>query len=63
MGLLKTVFEVNLQLFQQSGSPKTCIVFVIRDFTNQIPLDTLANTLITDLNKLWEGLPKVIQLM
>ncbi|KAI8922834.1 RHD3/Sey1 [Entophlyctis helioformis] len=58
MGLLKTVFEVNLQLFQKQGSPKTCIFFVLRDFTNRTPLSKLADTLINDLKRIWEGLVK-----
>jgi hypothetical protein len=61
MGLLKTVFEVNLQLFQKEGflildfcrSPKTCLLFVFRDFTGQVALDTLGQTLVSDLNKIW----------
>ncbi|KAJ8324474.1 Dynamin-like GTPase that mediates homotypic ER fusion [Batrachochytrium dendrobatidis] len=58
MGLLKTVFEVNLQLFQTQGSPKTCIFFVLRDFTNRTPLQKLADTLINDLKKIWDSLSK-----
>ncbi|KAH6567563.1 hypothetical protein BASA50_001916 [Batrachochytrium salamandrivorans] len=58
MGLLKTVFEVNLQLFQAPGSPKTCIFFVLRDFTNRTPLAKLAATLINDLKRIWDGLSK-----
>jgi protein SEY1 len=53
MGLLKTVFEVNLQLFQKEGSPKTCLLFVFRDFTNQVTLQKLGETLVADLNKIW----------
>lgn len=61
MGLLKTVFEVNLQLFQKDSSPnspKTCLLFVFRDFTNQTSIENLAQTLISDLNKIWDSLPK-----
>ncbi|KAJ3033374.1 Dynamin-like GTPase that mediates homotypic ER fusion [Rhizophlyctis rosea] len=58
MGLLKTVFEVNLQLFQKHGSPKTCLFFVIRDFTEQTPLENLGATLIKDLERIWAGLVK-----
>lgn len=53
MGLLKTVFEVNLQLFQQAGSPKTCLLFVFRDFTNQVTLEKLGETLVADLVRIW----------
>ncbi|TPX51378.1 hypothetical protein SeMB42_g00466 [Synchytrium endobioticum] len=58
MGLLKTVFEVNLQLFQAQGSPKTLLMFILRDFTGVTPLETLAKTLIQDLEKIWAGLSK-----
>ncbi|KAI8621125.1 RHD3/Sey1 [Chytriomyces sp. MP71] len=58
LGLLKTVLDVNLQLFQQTGSPKTCLHFVIRDFTGQTPLERLATTLTTYLTKIWDGLSK-----
>ncbi|KAK9765237.1 Dynamin-like GTPase that mediates homotypic ER fusion [Basidiobolus ranarum] len=58
MGLLKTVFEVNLQLFQQKGKQKTLLFFVIRDFIGNTPLENLTTTLTNDLNKLWSGLSK-----
>ncbi|KAK9766268.1 Dynamin-like GTPase that mediates homotypic ER fusion [Basidiobolus ranarum] len=58
MGLLKTVFEVNLQLFQQKGRGKTLLFFVIRDFIGNTPLENLTTTLKNDLNKLWSGLSK-----
>lgn len=53
MDVLKTAFEVNLQLFQQSGSTKTCLLFVFRDFTNQVPLEKLGETLVADLVRIW----------
>ena len=49
-GLLKTVFDVNLQLFQAPDSPKTLLLFVIRDHA-QTPLESLADTLRSDLKK------------
>lgn len=60
MGLLKTVFEVNLSLFQAANqkSPKSRILFVIRDFLGNTPLENLAETLLTDLNKHWQSLAK-----
>ncbi|KAJ3070711.1 Dynamin-like GTPase that mediates homotypic ER fusion [Podochytrium sp. JEL0797] len=58
LGLLKTVLDVNLQLFQQKGSPKTCLYFVIRDFTSQTPLAKLSETLMNYLEKIWAGLSK-----
>ena len=56
-GLLKTVFDVNLQLFQAAGSPKTLLLFVIRDHA-QTPLESLADTLRADLKKIWSDLSK-----
>ncbi|KAJ3024040.1 Dynamin-like GTPase that mediates homotypic ER fusion [Thoreauomyces humboldtii] len=58
MGLLKTVFEVNLQLFQQKGSPKTCLFFVIRDFTGVTPIENLSASILKDLERIWAGLNK-----
>ncbi|KAJ3115734.1 Dynamin-like GTPase that mediates homotypic ER fusion [Physocladia obscura] len=58
LGLLKTVLDVNLQLFQQAGNPKTCLHFVIRDFTNQTPLERLQATVTTYLEKIWSTLNK-----
>lgn len=58
LGLLKTVLDVNLQLFQQAASPKTCLFFVIRDFTDQTPISKLSATLLGYLNKIWAGLNK-----
>ncbi|ORZ11161.1 RHD3/Sey1 [Absidia repens] len=60
MGLLKTVFEVNLQLFQhnQSSKEKTLLLIVIRDHVGSTPLANLAKTLQNDLEKIWDGLSK-----
>jgi len=60
MGLLKTVFEVNLQLFQkdQSTNHRSLLFFVIRDHIGHTPLQNLCNTLIADLNNIWYGLSK-----
>ncbi|KAI9305421.1 RHD3/Sey1 [Cunninghamella echinulata] len=63
MGLLKTVFEVNLQLFQQNThnqqqKEKTLILMVIRDHVGSTPLENLAKTLQSDLEKIWAGLSK-----
>ena len=58
MGLLKTVFEVNLELFRSSESPKTHLQFIIRDFTGVTPLQNLSDTLLQDLNKIWTSLAK-----
>ncbi|KAF1797154.1 RHD3/Sey1 [Mucor lusitanicus] len=59
MGLLKTVFEVNLQLFQtQKSKEKTLLLIVIRDHVGSTPLANLAKTLQSDLEKIWAGLSK-----
>ncbi|KAF9167625.1 Dynamin-like GTPase that mediates homotypic ER fusion [Actinomortierella ambigua] len=59
MGLLKTVFEVNLQLFGSNrGKEKTLLLFVIRDHIGHTPLANLSNTIKVDLERIWEGLLK-----
>ncbi|GAA6060069.1 hypothetical protein JCM10212_003030 [Sporobolomyces blumeae] len=67
MGLLKTVFEVNLGLFlaakdkgksEGSSRDKTLLLFVIRDHIGATPLSNLRNTLTADLNRLWDSLSK-----
>ncbi|GAA5838933.1 hypothetical protein JCM11251_003740 [Rhodosporidiobolus azoricus] len=67
MGLLKTVFEVNLGLFlaakqkgkaQGSSQDKTLLLFVIRDHIGATPLQNLTSTLTADLSRLWDGLSK-----
>lgn len=60
MGLLKVVFEVNLELFlkDKRSSPRSLLFFVIRDHLGVTPLENLKNTLIADLTKIWSGLNK-----
>ncbi|EGR52074.1 uncharacterized protein TRIREDRAFT_75012 [Trichoderma reesei QM6a] len=60
MGLLKTVFEVNLQLFQKdkNSTPRSLLFFVIRDHIGVTPLSALQNTLIQDLQKIWSSISK-----
>ncbi|KAF2826238.1 root hair defective 3 GTP-binding protein [Ophiobolus disseminans] len=60
MGLLKTVFEVNLQLFVKDSKtiPKSLLFFVIRDHLGTTPLKNLQNTLVQDLSKLWSTISK-----
>jgi hypothetical protein len=59
-GLLKTVFELNLQLFGRANkSAKTLLLFVIRDHVRQAtPLEKLQATLEADLTRLWRGITK-----
>ncbi|ETW80976.1 hypothetical protein HETIRDRAFT_410153 [Heterobasidion irregulare TC 32-1] len=62
MGLLKTVFEVNLGLFgkktQDSSNQRTLLLFVIRDHIGTTPLANLQATLTADLQRIWESLSK-----
>ena len=56
MALLKTVFEVNLQLFRQNE--KSLLLFVIRDYLGSTPLAALAETLKADLMRIWSTISK-----
>lgn len=59
MGLLKTVFEVNLSLFHTSSKTnRSKILFVIRDHIGTTPLENLRQTVLTDLMRIWESLSK-----
>lgn len=60
MGLLKTVFEVNLQLFlkDRKSTSRSLLYFVIRDFLGTTPLQNLRNTLMQDLSRIWASLSK-----
>lgn len=60
MGLLKTVFEVNLQLFLKDSKavPRSLLFFVIRDHIGNTPLINLKNTLLQDLSRIWSSLSK-----
>lgn len=57
MALLKTVLEVNLQLFH--NKKERCLLqFVIRDFLGNTSMENLADTIMTDLNNIWASLSK-----
>lgn len=64
MGLLKTVLDVNLSLFQSSRAragaahEKTQLLFVIRDFVGMTPLENLEATVLGDLDRMWKSLNK-----
>jgi protein SEY1 len=60
MGLLKTVFEVNLQLFVKDNKsmPRSLLLFVIRDHTGRTPLTNLRNTLTSNLTRIWSSIAK-----
>lgn len=56
--LLKTIFQVNLKLFQPSpGARRTVLMFVFRDRT-KTPLEKLKETWEIDLRRMWESLAK-----
>ncbi|BFZ58040.1 Dynamin-like GTPase that mediates homotypic ER fusion [Savitreella phatthalungensis] len=57
MALLKTVFDVDLQIFG-SARTRSCLLFVLRDHLGTTPLDSLAQTLTADLDKMWAELSK-----
>ncbi|KAI0829843.1 root hair defective 3 GTP-binding protein [Trametes gibbosa] len=62
MGLLKTVFEVNLGLFGKKTpdgrNQRTLLLFVIRDHIGTTPLANLQATLSADMLKIWDTLSK-----
>ena len=68
LGLLKTVFEVNLSLFghgnstssSSSSSPphRVLLLFVIRDHVGVTPMSSLSESLVTELEKIWDSLNK-----
>lgn len=64
MGLLKTVLDVNLSLFQagrarvNSSKDKTLLLFVIRDYIGTTPIENLAETVAADLQRIWASLNK-----
>lgn len=56
--LLKTIFQVNLKLFQPSpGARRTILMFVFRDKT-KTPLEKLKETWEADLSVMWSTLTK-----
>lgn len=62
MGLLKTVFEVNLSLFGKAklhnNDHKVLLLFVIRDHLGVTPLASLSATITQDLLRIWDNLNK-----
>ncbi|TRM70209.1 RHD3/Sey1 [Schizophyllum amplum] len=62
MGLLKTVFEVNLGLFgkkpRDGTEGRTLLLFVIRDHIGTTPLENLRATVTADLLRIWDSLAK-----
>ncbi|CAK9436729.1 uncharacterized protein LODBEIA_P12510 [Lodderomyces beijingensis] len=67
MGLLKTVFEVNITLFgtsklDSSNEHKVLLLVVIRDHVGNTPVENLAKTVKSDLTKMWDSLSKPSEL-
>ncbi|EME27774.1 Protein SEY1 [Galdieria sulphuraria] len=61
LALLRTVLELNLQLFQNDREHrKTKLLFVLRDHV-ETSLDLLAKTIRTDLEETWKNLQKPSQ--
>ena len=60
MGLLKTVFEVDLQLFLKNAKnvTRSLLFFVVRDHLGTTPLSNLKQTLLQDLQRIWSSLSK-----
>lgn len=54
MSLLKNIFELNLQLFQKEDSPKTLILFVVRDRDQRKPFENTKSVLLEDIMKIWD---------
>jgi hypothetical protein len=61
LGLLRTVFELNLQLFQNSIKHKKLLFFVLRDHDGETPLDLLAQRATDDIAKVWATIEKPVQ--
>ncbi len=63
MGLLKAIFEMNLQLFKenQDSHKKTLLLFVIRDYSAQTPKERLKQMLMADMERIWNGISKPSQ--
>ncbi|EMG50023.1 Protein SEY1 [Candida maltosa Xu316] len=67
MGLLKTVFEVNLSLFgkakvEKHDDHKVLLLIVIRDHIGVTPVERLAETITQDLVSMWNKLSKPAEL-
>ena len=59
MNLLKTIFELNLQIFSnKNNTNKKNILFVFRDHTGDTSLDNLKNIIVEDTNNIWNDIHK-----
>lgn len=50
---LKVVFDIHMRLFYAPGSPKTLIMFCLRDH-QATPLEHLSSTLLDDIHNIWK---------
>jgi hypothetical protein len=56
-GILKTVFEVNMQLFK--SKTKTQLLFIIRDYNEDgTPFSTLRSRLLKEMQSIWDDIIK-----
>ncbi|OHT15030.1 Protein SEY1 2 [Tritrichomonas foetus] len=51
--MLRTVFEVNVQLFLAQQQTKTKLLFLIRDFTTEA-FDAICSNITRDMNDIWK---------
>ena len=62
MNLLRTVLEVHTQIINASKAPKTCLLFVIRDYVGKTPRENLAKILKDDLCRIWDSIQKLLHI-
>ena len=55
-GIFKVIFEVNLKLFEQSSMKK--LLFVLRDYDEQIEFDRIKERINRDLATIWSEIHK-----
>ncbi|RKP07125.1 RHD3/Sey1, partial [Thamnocephalis sphaerospora] len=56
--LLRTVFEAHLRLFKNSENRKTQLLFVIRDYTKRVSLDSHQSSFQKTMDGIWSGISK-----
>ncbi|KAK2959235.1 putative SEY1 like protein [Blattamonas nauphoetae] len=57
--IISTVFEAATRLFLQSGNtPKTLILFIIRDHIGKTPLSKYVTLLTNDMHQIWKDIAK-----
>jgi GTPase Era involved in 16S rRNA processing len=56
--LLKTVFELHLQLFAKTSNTKTLLLFIIRDYKLDSDFETIKGQILGDIEQIWNTLMK-----